>query len=82
MNYEIERKLNDKVDKWELYNLQNEIRSAKSEVNELEKRLSNSVGEINNLRSALAQLMDLLMNEISIIEQGSISNIKGNYQIY
>jgi predicted nucleic acid-binding Zn-ribbon protein len=82
MNYEIERKLNDKVDKWELYNLQNEIRSAKSEVNELEKRLSNSVGEINNLKSALAQLMDLLMNEISIIEQGSISNIKGNYQIY
>jgi regulator of replication initiation timing len=82
MNYEIERKLNDKVDKWELHNLQNEIRNTKTEINDLQQRLSNSIGEINNLRSALAQLMDLLSNEIEIDKFNSIQNIKGNYQIY
>lgn len=37
--YEIERKLWDKVDKWELHNLQTENRELRSYVNELDKKI-------------------------------------------
>ena len=45
--YEIERKLSDKADKWELHSLQTENRELKSHVNELERK----IGELQSVNS-------------------------------
>ena len=58
--YEIERKLSDKADKWELHSLQTENRELKSHVNELERK----IGELQSINSnryyALEGLFNLL----------------------
>ena len=59
--YEIEGKLRDKADKWELYNVQNENRELKSHMNELEKK----IGELQNINSNRYYALEGLFNLIA-----------------
>lgn len=61
MNYEVERKLSGKVDKWEFHVLQSENRELKSQVNELEKK----IGELQNMSSNRYYALDRLFNMMS-----------------
>lgn len=61
MNYEIQQKLNDKADKWELHNVQNENRELKSQIRELERRIDYLEGVNQNRYSLLQNLLDLLI---------------------
>ena len=58
--YEIERKLGDKVDKWELHSLQTENRELKSHVNELEIKIGNLESTNSNIYYALERLFNLI----------------------
>jgi len=60
MNYEIERKLNDKLDKWELHNVQNENRELKSQIHELERKMGNLEGTNSNRHYVLERLFNML----------------------
>ena len=71
MNYEIERKLNDKADKWELHNVQNENRELKSQIHELEKK----IGYLESVNSNRYYVLERLFNLLAESEQFSdISN--------
>lgn len=58
--YEIERKLSDKADKWELHSLQTENRELKSHVNELERKIGELQSTNSNRYYALEGLFNLL----------------------
>ena len=58
--YEIERKLNDKADKWELHNVQNENRELKSQIHELEKKIGHLESVNHNRYYVLEGLLNLL----------------------
>ena len=60
MNYEIERKLNDKADKYELHNVQNENRELKSQMHELERRICHLEGVNQNRYYVFERLFNLL----------------------
>lgn len=60
MNYEIERKLNDKADKWELSNVQTENRELKSQMHELERRVCYLEGVNQNRYYVFERLFNLL----------------------
>lgn len=71
MNYEIERKLNDKADKWELHNVQNENRELKSHINELERK----IGSLESINSNRYYVLERFFNLLAESEQFSdISN--------
>lgn len=58
--YEIERKLGDKADKWELHSLQTENRELKSHVNELERKIGNIEGTNSNRYYVLERLFNMI----------------------
>lgn len=58
--YEIERKLSDKADKWELHSLQTENRELKSHINELERKIGELQSVNSNRYYALEGLFNLL----------------------
>jgi len=60
MNYEIERKLSDKADKWELHNLQNGIHQLKMDILDLERRIGGLEGVNSNRYYVLERLFNLL----------------------
>jgi len=60
MNYEIERKLSDKADKYELHNLQNENRELKSQIHELERKIGNLEGGNSNRYYVLERLLNMI----------------------
>jgi cell division septum initiation protein DivIVA len=59
--YEIERKLGDKADKWELHGLQTENRELKSHMNELERK----IGELQSVNSNRYYALEGLFNLIA-----------------
>lgn len=67
-SYEIEGKLRDKADKWELHNLQNENRELKSQIYELERKIGNLEGANNNKNYLLDRLLYFLADNISLNE--------------
>lgn len=60
MNYEIEQKLNNKADKYELHNVQNENRELKRNINELEREIGNLKSSHSNRYFALERLFNML----------------------
>ena len=74
MNSEIERKLNDKIDKWELFNLQSENRNLKDDIIRLEKQIMVLETAKMNHHYVLERLFSLLA------EQSQFSDI--STQIY
>ena len=60
MNYEIERELSGKADKWELHNIHNENRELKSHINELEKKISNLENTNRNQNYVLERFFNIL----------------------
>jgi hypothetical protein len=56
--YEIERKLGDKVEKWEFHSLQTENRELKSHVNELERK----IGQLESINSNRYYVLERLFN--------------------
>ncbi len=58
--YEIERKLSDKADKWELHNVQNENRELKSQIHELERKIGYLEGVNQNRYYVLERLFNML----------------------
>jgi uncharacterized protein YlxW (UPF0749 family) len=68
MNYEIESKLRDKADKWELHNIQNENRELKSHIYDLERKIGNLEGANSNKNYLLDRLLNLLSENVSLNE--------------
>jgi len=58
--HEIERKLSEKADKYELHNLQTENRELKSHVNELERKIGELQAANSSRYYALVGLFNLL----------------------
>ena len=67
-SYEIEVKLRDKADKWELHNLQNENRELRSQIHDLERKISNLEGANSNKNYLLDRLLNLLAENMSLSE--------------
>ena len=79
MNYEIERKLNDKVDKWELYNIQTENRELKSQIQELERKIDNLENVNNNRYCTLERLFNMMAEHPQFSDlQNEIYELKGS----
>lgn len=76
--YEIERKLGDKADKWELYSLQTESRELKSHVNELERKIACLETTNNNRYDVLEGLFNLIAEHPQFSDlQNEIYQLKG-----
>lgn len=77
--YEMERKLNDKVDKWELSSVQSENRELKSHVNELERKIGHLESVNHNRYYVLEGLINLLAEHPQFSDlQNEIYQIKLN----
>ena len=78
-SYEIEGKLRDKADKWELHNVQNENRELKSQIHELERRIGNLECANSNKNYLLDRLLNLLAENISPNEiSNELYELRGN----
>ena len=60
MNYELEGKLRDKADSWKVYELENQIRHLKSEIDDLKAKNDYWQGKFNNVFRAIEELTNLL----------------------
>jgi predicted nucleic acid-binding Zn-ribbon protein len=69
--YEIERKLADKADKFEIHDLQNENSRLKSHVDDLEKKIQHAEGKIQNMYYVLDSFFDLIVEEPQFYKQQS-----------
>lgn len=67
-SYEIEGKLRDKADKWELHNVNNENRELKSQIHELERKIGNLESENSHKYYVINRLIDLLAENVSLNE--------------
>lgn len=67
-SYEIEGKLRDKADKWELHNVQNENRELRNNIHELERKIGNLEGENSRKYYVIDRLINLLAENISLNE--------------
>ena len=77
--YEIERKLNDKVDKWEMHSLQTENRELKSHVNTLETKIGYLESTNNNRYYALEGLFNLIAEHPQFSDlQNEVYQLKQN----
>ena len=59
-NYEIESKLNQKVDKWEFHALQTENGQLKNHLNELKIKIEQLESQVNNRYYAIDGLFNLI----------------------
>lgn len=58
--HELERKLGEKADKWELHNLQTENRGLRSHINELERKIMHLESTNSNRYYALERLFNMI----------------------
>ncbi|MFA5299771.1 MAG: hypothetical protein WC389_16420 [Lutibacter sp.] len=70
-SYEIEGKLRDKADKWELYNVQNENRKLENQIHELERKIGDLEGVNSNRYYVIERLINLLAENVSLNEIAS-----------
>jgi len=76
--YEIERKLGDKAEKWELHSLQTENRELKSHVNELERKIGYLESTNSNRYYALESLFNMMAEHPQFSDlQNEIYQLKG-----
>jgi hypothetical protein len=77
--YDIERKLDNKADKWELHNVQNENRELRNHINELERKISNIESVNSNRYYALERLFGLLAEHPQFSEmQNELYQLRSN----
>lgn len=77
--YEIERKLGDKVERWEFHTLQTENRELKSHVNELERKIGQLENTNSNRYYALERLFNLMAEHPEFSDlQNEIYQLKGS----
>lgn len=77
--YEIEGKLRDKVDKWELYNIQSENRELKSQVRDLERRIDALESDKSHKYYIIDKLINLLAENILLSEiSDELHELRGN----
>ena len=76
--YEIERKLGEKADKWELHSLQTENRELKNHVNELERKIGYLEITNTNIYYALERFFNMMAEQPQFSElQNEIYELKG-----
>ena len=79
--YEIERKLGDKADKFELHSLQTENRELKSHVNELERKIVYLESTNSNRYYALERIFNMMAEHPQFSDlQDEIYQLKGSLQ--
>jgi|LakMenEpi03Aug12_release.lakeMendotaPanAssembly.Ray.scaffolds.fasta_scaffold132958_4 hypothetical protein len=61
LQHEIERKLGEKADKWELHGLQTENRELKNQVNELERKIGYLESTNSNTKNTFQMLFDIMI---------------------
>ena len=71
MNYEVERKLNDKVDKWEFNSIQQENRQLKNDIRDLEEKFNQLKSVVDNRYYPLEELFNIIAE---IPEFGHVQN--------
>lgn len=71
MNYEIESKLRDKADKWELQNVQNENNNLKNQIHELERKIGHLEGVNQNRYYVLERLLNILAEHPDFCDDAS-----------
>ena len=77
--YDIERKLGEKVDKWEMHSLQTENRELKSQVNELERKIGYLESTNSNRYYVLERLFNLMAENPQFSDlQNEIYQLKGS----
>lgn len=60
--YEIENKLRDKADKWELHNLKSEVERLQNENRNLDDKVARLENRISNHYSAIEQLVQIIID--------------------
>ena len=78
-SYEIESKLRDKADKYELHNLQSENRELRSQIHDLERKIGNLEAANSNKNYLLDRLLNLLAENMSLNEiSNEIHELRGS----
>ena len=67
-SHDLEHKINEKADKWELHNVQNENRQLQNKINELERRIGNLESQNSNHNNIIGSLLNLLAYNESLHE--------------
>jgi len=75
MNYELESKLNQKVDKWEFNALQQEISDLKNENQQLKESVQRCENKFQNYYSAFEMLQKILLDSGQITETEDLHSI-------
>lgn len=75
MNYEIESKLNNKVEKWEFHNLQSEISTLKNENQQLIESVQRCENKFQNYYSAFESLQRILIDSGQITETEDLHSL-------
>ncbi len=75
MNYEIESKLNDKVDNWQFHALQQEVSSLKNENRQLKDSVKRCENKFQNYYSAFEMLQRILLDSGQITETEDLHSI-------
>ena len=77
--YDIERKLGEKADKWEMHSLQTENRELKSQVNELQRKIEYLESTNSNRDYALERLFNIMAEHPQFSElQNEIYQLKNS----
>lgn len=63
MDYELERALRDKADKWEIHNLQSKLSDLERQNQQLQREINNCEGRINSQMRAIDTLLGLLIEK-------------------
>lgn len=79
MNYEVERKLNEKVDKWEFHSLQTKNQQLENDISKLERQ----VGELQSVNQSRYYVMERLLNmmaesSVFIEQQNELYNLRSS----
>ena len=81
MNYDIERKLNSKVDEWRFNGLEQEVSGLKSKVSHLEGEITDLKNKISNQYYAYNRLLEFLIesNRFNDEKVNELYNIKNSF---
>lgn len=78
--YELERKINEKAEKWELFNLQNQNRELKSRIDELEAKMQRVYDSKNQMSNIFREFLNIILEHPQFSDfQDEIYRIKNNF---
>ena len=79
MNYELENKLRDKIDKWELHALKETIRNLEFKIGELKETIGRNETRMSNQVYAIQQLAQAMLDRNLLPEDENILIELKNY---